>query len=228
MATHAGETRSQTPGNPRSATAEADLPVEFCPRCAYIVHGLPAEHRCPECGLSIDRRWHVFCGRPPTRHGRRIWKRILILVLGGLICLAISFVLFPVRLNLTLHELQFLTTVLAVVAASTLFDCLIPRTYSLVGVGPRGIFVHFNRRHIESVPWSQLGQARYELAYLQIAVEREGEDLKFDFDRFFAKPADEIDRFVQIVNAYTQSGQPPIHDDAAATIEEGPERLHGS
>lgn len=36
--------------------------MRFCPRCAYSLKGLPAVHRCPECGLRYDehsRMWRA-------------------------------------------------------------------------------------------------------------------------------------------------------------------------
>lgn len=34
-----------------------------CPFCDYSLEGLPIEHRCPECGRPVDRRWRIFGGR---------------------------------------------------------------------------------------------------------------------------------------------------------------------
>ena len=43
-----------------------DLPVGFrleaCPRCEYSLIGLPAQHRCPECGFEYDGRTFVLTG----------------------------------------------------------------------------------------------------------------------------------------------------------------------
>jgi len=31
-----------------------------CPQCGYSLTGLPAEHRCPECGLAYDEKSEMF------------------------------------------------------------------------------------------------------------------------------------------------------------------------
>ncbi len=36
--------------------------LEACPRCDYLLTGLPAIHRCPECGLEYDDRTFVLTG----------------------------------------------------------------------------------------------------------------------------------------------------------------------
>lgn len=36
--------------------------LEQCPRCGYSLKGLPASHRCPECGCEYDDRTFVLAG----------------------------------------------------------------------------------------------------------------------------------------------------------------------
>ena len=73
--------------------ATEEMPIEsrlpFCPRCQYSLHGLPAAHRCPECGLEFDaesRMWVAhfcgFCWRPD-------W-RLIVAVLGILVGLLVA------------------------------------------------------------------------------------------------------------------------------------------
>ena len=50
--------------------ADATKMTTRCPVCRYDLRGLPAEHRCPECGLGIDdsmRTWRL--GKP----SRFVW-----------------------------------------------------------------------------------------------------------------------------------------------------------
>ncbi len=39
--------------------------LETCPRCGYSLRGLPAEYRCPECGLAYDAESEMFKLRSP-------------------------------------------------------------------------------------------------------------------------------------------------------------------
>lgn len=37
--------------------------LERCPACGYSLHGLPLDHRCPECGLPYDRHSRSWTNR---------------------------------------------------------------------------------------------------------------------------------------------------------------------
>ena len=56
-----------------------------CPFCGYALEGLPVEHRCPECGNAIDRRWRVFGGV------RKVSTAAKMLMLGLMFHIAIAF-----------------------------------------------------------------------------------------------------------------------------------------
>jgi hypothetical protein len=49
----------------RMNESREDELLDRCPRCRYRLRGLPVEHRCPEYGLPVDRRWETF-GRLPV------------------------------------------------------------------------------------------------------------------------------------------------------------------
>lgn len=40
-------------------------PLTHCPDCGYSLHGLPARHRCPECGFAYDEATRVWRPKKP-------------------------------------------------------------------------------------------------------------------------------------------------------------------
>ena len=42
-------------------------PLTRCPQCKYSLTGLPAQHRCPECGLFYDLNSRVWRNRFPKK-----------------------------------------------------------------------------------------------------------------------------------------------------------------
>jgi hypothetical protein len=55
-------------------------PFDDCPRCWYLLRGLPSAHRCPECGLAYDENSAVFRSKHP-------WKTCIGLLLLELLLL---------------------------------------------------------------------------------------------------------------------------------------------
>lgn len=53
--------------------------IERCPICAYSLRGLPAVHRCPECGLECDSNAIVF------KEPRTAWACLASLTAGILL-----------------------------------------------------------------------------------------------------------------------------------------------
>ncbi|UCG32954.1 MAG: hypothetical protein JSU68_14975 [Phycisphaerales bacterium] len=53
-------------------------PFDACPRCAYSLRGLPADHYCPECGLRFDRDCVLYRVTNP-----KLFLLLWALILGG-------------------------------------------------------------------------------------------------------------------------------------------------
>ena len=74
-------------GNPKLAgTPWHEGPPTRCPRCAYSLAGLPAEHRCPECGYDYDPYATVIISPKIDVAQRRIGAGLIVLclvVIGG-------------------------------------------------------------------------------------------------------------------------------------------------
>jgi hypothetical protein len=58
--------------------------MESCPRCGYRLHGLPAQGRCPECGLDYDPDSRVLRLAPGRRHWHNLAYAGLLLALLAL------------------------------------------------------------------------------------------------------------------------------------------------
>ena len=52
--------------------AETDL---LCERCGYVLNGLPADGRCPECGTPLDESVN-YRRHPPAWERARGWAKV--------------------------------------------------------------------------------------------------------------------------------------------------------
>lgn len=72
---------------PHVSCPPATAPVEtlrltVCPRCEYSLTGLPAVHRCPECGFEYDDRTFVLTGIARGAGSMRPERKVLWAVLA--------------------------------------------------------------------------------------------------------------------------------------------------
>ena len=121
-------------------------PLTKCPICRYDLTGLPANHRCPECGFEYDETMRTW-----QTNDRRLWQVVLFSLVATAVMLAVEGVFgFSGRRGLII---LILSANLAA-AAAVLRACL-RREYFIV-LGRRGILVVLNRRLVDFHPWPDL------------------------------------------------------------------------
>lgn len=140
----------------RSETREdrdKDGLLAVCPRCAYVLRGLPVEHHCPECGLTFDRRWEVF-GGPQVR---RRWQQIKLAIL--------LFLLFDIAIATWLVGYLafqvppvYLAILIAALIAPYAVIYRVMRTARFVVVGPESVGV-FDGREMHTHPMREIKSA---------------------------------------------------------------------
>ncbi|MBK8914714.1 MAG: hypothetical protein IPM64_08990 [Phycisphaerales bacterium] len=196
------------------ADAEAGL-LEACPRCAYSLRTLPIEHRCPECGLQLDRRWRCYAGRhAPRSTNVATWSlRGFVLVWVGIAVVGMAGMSIVSSGNERLAALALLPVLAGVVIALTF------RPRRFVAVGPNGIVVCSGRhKPLLLLPWSALGRARNDLLNKRVVVERTdgGKPVRLHQQFYWGLNFLEMDRFVREFNAYPRPAAAPSDGPAAA------------
>ncbi|QOJ14670.1 MAG: hypothetical protein HRU75_08465 [Planctomycetia bacterium] len=201
-----------------AADAEAGL-LEACPRCAYSLRTLPIEHRCPECGLPVDRRWRCYAGRhAPRSTNVATWSlKGFVLIWLGVAALGLVFHLLVSSGTDRLALLAILPILLVVVVV------LVYRPRRFIAVGPEGLVVCVGR-HREPIrhPWSVLGRAKNDLMRKRVVIERTDgrKAMGFHQQYYFGLNFIEMDRFVRDFNAYPRpagsgsSAIPPVESAA--------------
>ena len=178
--------------------------LEHCPRCRYALEGLPEEHRCPECGLGIDRQWHVFGGRAVWHTNMRA---LVVFTLGILVLGAV--------LSAAMLILKGDSSILGWSGAGLYVFVLIPllawffvaRPAGFVGVGPRGVAVYRGRGKVEEFGWDRIGKARFHLkSLISKSLELVIDDKPKSFPGFhiFRGNIAEIEACIRCINRYPQ------------------------
>jgi hypothetical protein len=146
---------------------ESDL-LQNCPFCDYSLKGLPAEHRCPECGKPFDRRWRLF-GDVPSSYKRRPWVKIWVALGIGYLCFAqcVMVIEFISRFDgassppsiPTIGDFSHLLSPIVILTVAYIFYRRYGRRF--VAVGPCGIVKCRKRRGtIKHYTWAEVGRAK--------------------------------------------------------------------
>jgi hypothetical protein len=124
--------------------------LDRCPVCNYSLRGLPAAHRCPECGLEYDE--HSIIWYPPRR--RRWYAAFFALVSLGITGAGIEgiFLFEGTTADFWIGMGAVAFGILGFVLAVRGF-----LTRPFVAVVPLGVIVRMRAQAVEVIPWDQAG-----------------------------------------------------------------------
>lgn len=134
----------------RQASSQGQ-PLRRCPVCKYPLSGLPAHHRCPECGFEYDERSRIWHDRILLRRGIVPFVAAIELVI--LTAIAVGFALFSVTQNEILAISGTLAACAVVWIAFTLWPILSLEHLVMTGAG---LWLIRRWRRNRFFPWSDV------------------------------------------------------------------------
>lgn len=182
----------------RCGPAPTDL-LERCPRCDYLLEGLPVEHRCPECGLPVDRTWHVFGRQAVWRSSGR-----------GLVTFVLCLMGFAGALPLIVGGLTGASRVVvwgipglfALVVMPLLLWAFAVRPRGFVAVGARGVTVYRSKKRVDEYTWDRVGKAHFRLTSKTLDLRIDDQPVVIPAFRIFRGNIFEVERCIRYMNAY--------------------------
>jgi hypothetical protein len=166
--------------------------LEKCPRCKYLLTGLPIEHYCPECGLTIDRRWRVFGGKP---FHKGPWRMLAYAGYALLSAYVVTVLITSIQ-----ERRPSILLVLPMIALAIAYSRRIPLGF--LAVGPRGLAIYRGRGQIEEFRWHRVGKARYDIRRKSICVAIDGAVVRLRGYPFFRGDVFEADSCVRCINSF--------------------------
>jgi len=174
--------------------------LERCPCCEYQLRGLPEQHRCPECGLPIDRRWRVLAG--PSA-----------LVKPSITRIPIRFIVFPL---LGIGFFEFVEWLLPFGRAWWHWPCLaawvvlisavswlfLAKPRCFIAVGPDGVVIHRGKEKTEQYEWPEVGKAGYDVLRKCVVFSAGGRKVRLSDLKFFQSNPFVAEECAQAINAY--------------------------
>jgi hypothetical protein len=182
-------------------TLDEDQLLQYCPRCAYQVRGLPVEHCCPECAFAFDRRWRVFGGA--TMYPNRAWWQK-----PGFALLAILMPMFVIMGTVSAMLRQGWPLAAPLGAALLIGIMVARRPRKFIALAPDALLVYHGRGQWDRYPWPAVGRAKNDILHKSIAWDFDGQTVRHPAIWIFGMDVPAIDQCVRAINAHPRTTRP--------------------
>jgi len=136
--------------------SESRLP--FCPQCQYSLRGLPATHRCPECGLGFDAESLMWIAKYRGLHWRPDWRLLVAAPSSFVGPLLLFLICYFSKYDLMGIFIAVLNIVLGLHQTWQWYDRRY-RSLPFLALLPDGIWFRDGTNRVRSIEWESVGHA---------------------------------------------------------------------
>lgn len=181
-----------------------------CPVCDYPLAGLPAAHRCPECGFEFDELTRAW------RWTRPRWMVVMLIVVVGMFVLFVPVQLWALFFGRAADWLTCFSALLyAGLGALAVRDLVRGgRRHVVLATGANELIVR-QGRVLERIPWANVWGATW--APGAVTIHRRGLTSALVLERTFATPA-EFAEFEELIRRRGSARRPASQE--AGSLEE--------
>ena len=179
---------------------ESEL-LALCPKCKYQLCGLPVKHRCPECGIEINRDWKLFGAQVATQDTRKPFRLGRTLAFGFL---GYSTVVLIAAFKVTgIRQMEGVCCYSVMWGLALMSVLMFRHSNVMMALGPEGMIYLRDFTTQWSVEWSKLKRARVDITRKCVVVETTlVNEIRLPFGKHFRFHIGEADRFVREFNSY--------------------------
>jgi hypothetical protein len=123
--------------------------MDRCPICNYRLRGLPARHRCPECGFAYDADTRVWRARGFGRFAG-LWTVVCAMGIGA--------AMLGLSSNPSLLATLLLWAVILFCGLMGFGNVLLFRRRPFVALTHEGLHIREHWFTVRTVPWEQIGK----------------------------------------------------------------------
>jgi hypothetical protein len=129
--------------------------LDRCPVCNYSLRGLPAAHRCPECGFQYDRHTRVW-------RARGFWRFSGWVAVVAFACMIMTLQNLKTTSPQTLI-FWWVILIAALWACMGIWNIRLWLRKPFLAVTPSGVVFRLWSRKSRNIPWDEMGQVHIDL-----------------------------------------------------------------